>query len=118
MLFRSAILPLAIDEKQQTQLGVAVFLHNNCIVVSEGTDCGACSEHCPTKAVHMIPYKNGLMIPEVDQSICIGCGACEYPCPVPSPYRAIYVNGNSTHKLAEKPKVEEQSSVSFDDFPF
>ncbi len=113
-----AILPLAIDEKQQTQLGVAVFLHNNCIVVTEGTDCGACSEHCPTKAVHMIPYKNGLMIPEVDQSICIGCGACEYPCPVPSPYRAIYVNGNSTHKLAEKPKVEEQSSVSFDDFPF
>lgn len=114
-----AILPLLMEEKQLTQLGVAVFLKENCIVHTDGTDCGACSEHCPTKAVHMVPYKNGLLIPEVDQSICIGCGACEYPCPVLPPFRAIYINGNGTHKLAEKPRQEEQKGISFEeDFPF
>jgi ferredoxin len=114
-----AILPLPMEEKQLTQLGVAVFLKENCIVHTDGTDCGACSEHCPTKAVHMVPYKNGLLIPEVDQSICIGCGACEYPCPVLPPFRAIYINGNGTHKLADKPRQEEQKGVSFEeDFPF
>ncbi|MBN2518994.1 MAG: 4Fe-4S binding protein, partial [Bacteroidales bacterium] len=76
-----AILPLTIQEKQTAQLGVAKFILSNCIVYYEEKDCGACSEHCPTKAVHMVPYKNGLVIPEVTEDICIGCGACEYVCP-------------------------------------
>lgn len=114
-----AILPLPIEEKQQTQLGKAVFLLENCVVHTDGTDCGACSEHCPTKAVDMVPYRDGLLIPEVNQDICIGCGACEYPCPVLPPFRAIYVNGNGVHKLADKPEIGDQVEVGFDDdFPF
>lgn len=54
-----AILPLPMEEKQRTQLGVAIFVKHNCIVHTDGTDCGACSEHYPTKAVKMVPYKNG-----------------------------------------------------------
>ena len=114
-----AILPIEIEEKQITQLGKAVFVKENCVVYTDGTDCGACSEHCPTKAVNMIPYEGKLLIPEVDQSICIGCGACEHPCPIDAPYKAIYVNGNAVHQAAEKPKEEEQTSAPVEeDFPF
>ena len=114
-----AILPLTVEEKHVTQMGKAVFVRQNCVVYTDETDCGACSEHCPTKAVNMVPYKNGLKIPEVDQSICIGCGACEHPCPVEQPFKAIYVNGNAVHQEAEKPdKGKKQEVDSEEDFPF
>lgn len=114
-----AILPLPLEEKQVTQMGKAVFVKQNCIVYTDGTVCGACSEHCPTKAVQMVPYKDGLRIPEVDQSICIGCGACEYPCPVPEPFKAIYVNGNAVHQKADKPHTGEKQEINIEeDFPF
>lgn len=115
----SAILPISIEEKQITQLGKAVFVKENCVVYTDGTDCGACSEHCPTKAVDMIPYEGNLLIPEVNQSICIGCGACEHPCPVDAPFKAIYVNGNAVHQAADKPKEEAQTTAPVEeDFPF
>ena len=114
-----ALLPMQLDTKKLTQLGIAKFIKDNCIVHTDKTDCGACSEHCPTKAVKMVPYEEGdLVIPEVEDEICIGCGACEYACPT-TPYKAIFVNGNSEHKLAEKPKEEEIVMPSVEeDFPF
>ncbi len=114
-----AILPLSIEEKKLTQLGKAVFVQNNCVVYRDETACGACSEHCPTKAVDMVPYKNGLVIPEVNQDICIGCGACEHPCPAEYPHKAIYVEGNRVHQVALKPKDEKSDYQEFEeDFPF
>jgi len=114
-----AILPLSLEEKQLTQMGKAVFVKQNCVVYTDETVCGACSEHCPTKAVQMVPYKNGLRIPEVDQSICIGCGACEHPCPLPEPYKAIYVNGNAVQQKADKPHTGEKQEINLEeDFPF
>ena len=58
-----AILPIPLEEKKLAQLGTAKFVKENCIVETEGTDCGACSEHCPTKAVNMVPYKGKLVHP-------------------------------------------------------
>ena len=114
-----AILPLSLEEKHLTQMGKAVFVEQNCIVHTDGTDCGACSEHCPTKAVKMVPYNNGLLIPEVNDSICVGCGACEYACPVEAPFKAIYVNGNDVQQLAEKPDFGElKEAGTQEDFPF
>ncbi|WP_439181938.1 4Fe-4S dicluster domain-containing protein [Carboxylicivirga taeanensis] len=114
-----AILPITIKEKQLTQLGKAVFVKENCVVYTDGTDCGACSEHCPTKAVNMVPYEGKLLIPEVNQEICIGCGACEHPCPIDAPYKAIFVDGNAIHQAAQKPKEEEQTTAPVEeDFPF
>lgn len=112
-----AIRLLSLDDKRLTQIGKAQFVKENCIVETEGTDCGACAEHCPTKAVHMVPYKNNLVIPEVNEDICIGCGACEYACPT-NPFRAIYVEGNSIHLLAKKPEEIEQENKVEEDFPF
>ncbi len=114
-----AILPLDIKKKQLTQIGKAVFVQQNCVVYREQTDCGACSEHCPTKAVQMVTYKNGLVIPEVNQDICIGCGACEHPCPVEYPHKAIYIEGNPQHIMASKPEETESLHKPLkDDFPF
>lgn len=112
-----ALLPLKLEAKQLTQIGFAIFLIDNCIVYTEGTDCGACSEHCPTKAVHMVPFEGTLVIPEVTTDICIGCGACEFSCPV-TPYKAIYVDGNQAHMAALKPTTEEQVAQPASDFPF
>jgi ferredoxin len=113
-----AILPLRLEEKKLTQLGKAKFFRDDCIVVTKKKDCAACSEHCPTKAVNMI-LTEGLMLPEVKDSICIGCGACEHACPT-IPRKAIYVESNVVHLRAEKPqikKVKQEKAVP-EEFPF
>lgn len=93
-----AITPQTLEQKQTIQIGVAVFMVESCIVTIHRTDCGACSEHCPTKAVDMVLWDN-LRIPEVTPELCIGCGACEFACPT-YPYKAIYVESNPVHKKA------------------
>jgi ferredoxin-type protein NapF len=118
-----AILPITKEQKSTLQIGTSQFVKNLCIVVTKHTACGACSEHCPTKAVEMVPYLGDLMIPKVDDKICVGCGACEYACPV-KPDKAIYVESNPYHMKASKPlkKVEEKEKKKTikptDDFPF
>jgi len=97
-----AIQPLDKKDKKLTQLGVAIFVEENCIVYRKDKDCGACSEHCPTKAVRMVPYGD-VYIPKVDAELCIGCGACEHVCPA-KPYLAIYIEGNDQHKKAVPPE--------------
>ncbi len=112
-----AILPLSVEEKKREQIGIARFVKKNCIVYVSNTACGACAEHCPTKSVHMIPYKDDLQIPEVRPELCVGCGACEYACPVEP--KAIYVKGLQIHKKAEILKSEKMKSEDTEeDFPF
>jgi polyferredoxin len=113
-----AILPLQKEEKKLVQIGKSNFVKENCIVYTKNTACGACSEHCPTKAVNMVPYKDKLTIPEVNNKICVGCGACEYACPTDP--KSIYVEGNVVHLTAEKPpdvKIEKKIDYK-EDFPF
>jgi polyferredoxin len=113
----NALQPLAIEAKQLTQLGKAKFIKDNCVVKTEKTACGACSESCPTKAVYMIPYEGNLLIPEVNDEICIGCGHCEFACPM-VPYKAIYVDGNPIHLAAKKPENEQSEIKTPQEFPF
>lgn len=99
-------------EKTYTQMGKVVFVKENCVVFVDGTFCGACDEHCPTKAVSMVPYgdpEKGLTIPQIDQSICIGCGGCESICPA-RPFKAIYVEGNP--KQDRRADFQETETVS------
>ncbi|HVN59371.1 MAG TPA: 4Fe-4S dicluster domain-containing protein [Bacteroidales bacterium] len=112
-----ALMPLALEAKKLTQIGKAVFIKDNCIVNTEHTACGACSEACPTKAVHMIPFMGHLVIPETNDEICIGCGHCENACPT-TPYKAIFINGNPVHKAAKKPVNTRTDLKKPDDFPF
>lgn len=113
----SAIKPLTTEQKMTTQVGIAAFFIDRCIVKTEGNDCGACSEHCPTQAVHMVPYEGTLTIPLVNPDLCIGCGGCESICPV-RPKRAIIIQANDVHKFVQKPEEEEVKEVEVDDFGF
>ncbi len=112
-----ALKPLLPEAKKLTQIGKVCYIKDNCIVKTEKTACGACSESCPTKAVYMIPYEGNLLIPETNQDICIGCGHCEFACPT-KPFKAIYVDGNPIHAAAIKPEHEKADVETPEDFPF
>jgi NAD-dependent dihydropyrimidine dehydrogenase PreA subunit len=113
----NALRPLILEAKKLTQIGKVNFIKDNCIVKTEKTACGACSESCPTKAVYMVPYEGNLLIPETNVEICIGCGHCEFACPT-TPYKAIFVDGNPVHEAAKKPvNVESEKEIPVE-FPF
>lgn len=101
-----ALHPLTREQKHVTQVGIAHFTQTRCVVYLDKTDCGACSEHCPTQAVSMVDYKDGLRIPHVNPEICVGCGGCEYICPAPT--KAIVVHANIDQKTA-KPIPNERA---------
>ena len=85
---------------------------------TKGTDCAACSEHCPTKAVDTIPYGENLRLPQVTDDLCIGCGACEYACPA-QPKKAIVIAGQRQHERATR-RIEQKAKDprKQGDFPF
>jgi ferredoxin len=112
-----AIEKLTKDEKKVTQVGIAQFVRENCVVYNDNTSCGACAEHCPVQAVKMEPYILGLSIPHVYDELCIGCGGCESICPV-RPIKAINVLANEFHQTAQKPKEEEMKEVNSEELDF
>ena len=96
-----AIKPITKEEKTAIHVGHAVWVKQNCVVLTDGVSCGNCARHCPTGAIQMVEYQhNGqtVMIPAVDENRCIGCGACENLCPS-RPFSAIYVEGNVSHRV-------------------
>ncbi|MCX7869743.1 MAG: 4Fe-4S binding protein [Terrimicrobiaceae bacterium] len=84
----------------------------------QGTDCGACAEHCPTGALTMVKNHHGVALPHVDENLCTGCGACQHACPVrPSP--AIVVSGVYPRLLLpERGRQAPLPSREIPDFPF
>lgn len=112
-----ALQPLTVERKKRLKLGQVHFIRDNCVVVTDRTACGACAEHCPTRAVAMAPYEGELKLPQLDPDVCVGCGACEHVCPV-RPHKAIYVDGESIHRLAVAPREAAPVSAPSGDFPF
>jgi ferredoxin len=112
-----AIRPITEEDKKTIQVGIARLYLDRCIVNTEETSCGACSEHCTTQAVHMVPYKGTLTIPQIEPDLCIGCGGCESICPV-RPERAIIVIPNKVHLQAALPPEGEKLDVKLDGFGF
>lgn len=96
-----AIKPISREEKSSTQIGHAVWVKANCVVITDDVDCGNCERHCPSGAITMVaqnPDDDGSRkIPVVNTARCIGCGACEALCPA-RPFSAIYVDGHIAHK--------------------
>ena len=97
-----AIKPITREEKTAIHVGHAVWIKENCVVLTDGVSCGNCERHCPTGAIQMIDHegpKGPVQVPAVDENKCIGCGACENLCPA-QPFSAIYVEGNEMHHIS------------------
>ena len=88
-------------QKSSIQIGHAVWIKKNCIVIRDEVECNNCERHCPTHAIEMVPLhpedKNSHKIPAINTERCIGCGACENLCPA-RPFSAIYVEGHEVHR--------------------
>lgn len=88
-------------DKTAIRVGHAVWLKDNCVVLTDGVNCGNCARHCPAGAITMVPADPDRMdspkIPVVNTERCIGCGACENLCPT-RPFSAIYVEGYEQHR--------------------
>lgn len=111
-----AIKPLSPEEKKLTRVGYARFYKDRCRVSKSKVDCGACAEHCPSQALHMVSYQDGLTIPEIDPDLCIGCGGCESICPVTP--KAVVVEGIAEQNMASPPQREAKDDLIIDDFGF
>lgn len=96
-----AIRPLTAADKSATQIGHAVWIRENCVVLTDDVACDNCARHCPAAAIHMVPVDASdpasRRIPAVNEERCIGCGACENLCPA-RPFSAIYVEGHARHR--------------------
>ena len=113
-----ALEPLTLKRKKRLQIGLAKYYQKICVVVTDQTHCGACAEHCPTGAVHMVEWEEGLTIPKVEPELCIGCGACEYICPV-KPDKAIIVSGVKKQVQAKVANIKQaKDHLKGKDFPF
>ena len=96
-----AIQKIDKPEKTSIQIGHAVWIKKNCVVLTDEVECGNCARHCPTGAIEMVPLDENddesPMVPAINEAACIGCGACEYVCPS-RPFSAIYVEGHEVHR--------------------
>ena len=96
-----AIHPIDTAQKSSTQIGHAVWVKANCVILRDRVSCGNCARHCPAGAIMMVQLDpsddTSPLVPAVDRAKCIGCGACEYLCPA-RPHTAIYVEGHEVHK--------------------
>ncbi len=86
---------ISLEQKQKTQIGLAVYDPTTCVIVQDDVRCGACSRSCPAGAISMVgnTVVAGQLLPKVDPALCIGCGACEYACPAVR--KAIIVKGKA-----------------------
>lgn len=115
-----ALVPMTLEEKQTTRVGLAQFTGSRCVACKLDQDCGACGEHCPVGAIVMTPFRN-TKIPRINEDLCIGCGACQHICPgLPETgIPAIQVYGVKEQIKVEKPVQEEAKKLQAeDDFPF
>ena len=113
-----AIVPVSKEDKRLLKIGEVVYRKHLCVVETNGRDCGACAEHCPTQAVKMVPYHSNLMIPEITPEICIGCGSCEHICPV-RPEKAIIVRSVNEQTFVKMPEQKKLlNSGEQEEFPF
>ena len=105
-----AILPLLLEQKQKTPMGLAYFDKNLCIPWAQNKDCIVCEEHCPTpKKAIKFDIKDVVMTdgsikkvkyPYVDKELCIGCGICEHKCPIPGA-PGVFVNATNEKRMTK-----------------
>ena len=95
-----ALLPLALEVKQTTRIGLASVDANACV------GCGICASKCPAKAIGIVTGADGRKA-VVSPDYCIGCGVCQNVCPLPDA-PAITVSGVSEQIRVKAPEVRNE----------
>ncbi len=74
-----ALLPLTLEEKRRTQIGLVRFSQPFCLVWKQGVACAKCvtEVHCPTGAL----VAQEVNVPTVHADACRGCRRCARVCP-------------------------------------
>ncbi len=74
-----ALLPLSLEQKQRTQIGLVQYAPERCIVWTEGKPCARCvtASLCPTGALEA----KELAVPFIINEACRGCRRCLRVCP-------------------------------------
>jgi formate hydrogenlyase subunit 6/NADH:ubiquinone oxidoreductase subunit I len=105
--------------KHYWRIGLVHLRRKECIVVKNGTRCGACAELCPTGAARMEMGPSGREEPTLYRPLCIGCGACQKACPV-RPVSPIWVVGRKYQDaMASRPIQNHGADIAMtEDFPF
>ena len=96
----NALLPLSLEEKQITRIGIASVKDDLCV------GCGICAENCPANAIEIVSEADGRKA-VVSDDYCIGCGACQHVCPLPGP--AITVSGVSEQIRVKPPEARNEA---------
>ncbi len=106
------------EKRKLLKIGTVKYNQNICVVETNHEACGACAEHCPTGAIEMVEFSDGLAIPNVQDEYCIGCGSCQNICPV-LPLKALIVSGVAEQKIIPaKPERTTTKIVHEEEFPF
>ncbi len=92
-----AIERLALEDKRNRAIGLAVIDRRECIAWHDGEYCMVCHEFCPYLAIDIVEH-HGVNCPVVKSDMCRGCGACQVDCPA-QPVKAIVVQGTSQHPV-------------------
>ncbi|MDR2391597.1 MAG: 4Fe-4S dicluster domain-containing protein [Planctomycetota bacterium] len=103
-------LPVPLDRKKRIRIARTAFTISRCVVLTQGTACGACAEVCPTFSLVMVKQdREGLPTkPDFDPEPCIGCGACWHVCPAMP--RAFAITPLRRHEEAGEPRLPPSNS--------
>jgi len=103
-----AIQPLNLKQKQKQKIGTAHFNKTRCIPWYYGENCMVCEEHCPlpekaikfreSKIVTIDGRNSTVLLPYVDEQLCIGCGICVTRCPVEGD-KGIFVTKDGEERI-------------------
>jgi ferredoxin len=97
----NALLPLGLEEKQLTRIGMASVNAGSCV------GCGICASNCPAHAIEMVSGTDGRKA-VVSADHCIGCGVCRNVCPLPDG-PAITVSGVSEQiRVSRAPEAQNE----------
>ncbi|MFH1943975.1 MAG: 4Fe-4S binding protein [bacterium] len=87
-----AIHSLLLEKRQEIKMGTAHFDKTKCIPWYYGENCMVCEEHCPlpdkaikfreSKVITIDGKDATVLLPYVEETLCIGCGICVNRCPV------------------------------------
>ena len=75
-----AISPFTIPAKKILPIGKARIDTENCLLQIP-TECNRCKTACDYDAIKMISMNGTKVLPQLDETRCVGCGACAQICP-------------------------------------